>query len=185
MELKFDTELHRYTVSEIIIPSVTQIIKADGHMGDYKFSKDNYAMNRGTLVHHICELDDNGILDEDTVGPDVSGYLAAYRKFRKDLTKEWTEIEKYRFDKKHWFAGCPDRVASDMVVDIKTSASVQKWWGLQLAAYAILVGNKSIKRYSLRLNSKGTYKMDEHKNASDFDTFISAADKFNGVRGIK
>lgn len=188
--LHFDAAEHTYILkpSGRILPSTTTLLKACGLIDTTFYAKDGYAMHRGTLVHKTTELYDLGTLDEDALDPALRGYLDAWRKFRHEFDEPWTHIEKPMCDEMCGFAGTADRLGARLVLDIKTSATVQPWWGAQLASYALLgftVGTAAlVKRYSLRLRDDGSYRLDEHKDRKDFDIFRAAL-LIHNAKGIK
>lgn len=178
--LWFDEAAHTYTLkpSGRVLASTTTILKTCGLIDTTFFAKDGYAMNRGTFVHKTTELYDRGTLDEAALDPALRGYLDAWIKFRAECPMTWTKIEEPMADETWGFAGTADRIGTKFVLDIKTSATVQPWWGYQLAGYALLGFTAGaaglVKRYSLRLRGDGTYRMDEHKDKKDFDVFRAA-----------
>ena len=126
-DFKFQEKGHLYTLDGIAIPSVTQVLPDNPH------NKDDYSMNRGTLVHKTIYLYNIGDLDEDTLDEQLKPYLEAYNKFRKD---------------------CPDIRG---IVELK-SGSPSPTDELQVAGYCLLVNaqnppfsDKPLKGYEVPL----------------------------------
>lgn len=78
----FDPEIHRYTDKEgNAYEGVTSSLPKND------FAMDEYCAQRGTAVHRIVELHENGTLDESSLEPkdgslDLRPYYEAYLKFR-------------------------------------------------------------------------------------------------------
>ncbi len=186
MKLVFDEKTHAYTLGDRKLPSVTEIIRDVGLMGDASKFYDDYSMTRGVFVHQACQMFDDGTLDEDNLDPVLAGYIAAYKCFRTEMFVEWTAIEKPLHDAALGFAGTPDRLAIGTVIDIKTGVK-HSWHGVQMAAYALLGftagATTLVKRYGLYLNSDGTYKLERYEKKSDFDVFRAALTIYWAKRG--
>ena len=145
-------------------PSVTQIISP---WSDFSMVPEHVleaAGVRGTRVHKSCASIARGLWAPRPA--DISGYLLSYDQWFTLIDKDrpmWIEEE---FISKIWgFIGHPDFVGfyrgdpGLVVVDNKTPRSLLKAWKAQLAAYAILVEEKTgikVNRCgSLRLNPEG------------------------------
>ena len=102
----FDEAEHAYHHNGVRLPSVTQILQAEGFI-DMRFF-DAYSRERGRLVHLATHYDDMGELDEDTLDPVIEPYLRAWRKFRQEsgFTVESSEVPMVNI--KYGFAGTPD-----------------------------------------------------------------------------
>lgn len=186
-EIIFDDKLHQYTVDGVVIPSVTQIIKAAGL---YDFSMVDpdvleYKRNLGTQVHAATELD-----DQDNLGgydPVIEGYLSAWRKFKAETGFRVTHIEERLFHKKYHYAGTLDRLGKfgdrGVLIDIKTGAIDLSTVGPQTAAYAEAWGFHG-KRYALQLLD-GKYKLTECKNKMDFQVFLNCLNIYRWKESFK
>jgi hypothetical protein len=196
MPLEFDEETHTYTLDGVKIPSVTQVIQANG-LSD--FSKVNpkaleYAIALGKAVHYAAHLDDAGELDESTVDPEVTARLVQWRKFRATLEIGTGDIihSEGKLYSKMGFAGTPDRVIiypkHALIVDIKTGVKTCAAH-VQTAGYAIQVtenyGVKKINRIGVYLKADG-YTVEEHRNQLDDAVFKSCLNlyKYKQERGI-
>ena len=196
-ELLFSDESHTYSWRGIVIPSVTQVLVSAGFIPIS--CMDEEAAERGSVVHRICQLDDEGSLERYHVHKDATPFLEAYRRFKKDVGLECLEIEQPKFSRRHRYAGTPDRDGhtppskgkrkkTNVIIDIKTSAAIQGWHRYQLAAYAKLGFPAGIRRIIVRLNpSKGLpgYFINEFPVSelrTDFNVFLSALSTYNAKK---
>jgi hypothetical protein len=119
------------------IPGVSFLL--EWKFGKNPFFKPHHA-RKGSLVHRACTLDDQGILDEGTVAPELAGYLAAWRKFKSEKSVAVMNAEFMVYDLQLEYAGTVDRLISwnrsprPCVVDLKSGGKTDTHW-LQLAAY--------------------------------------------------
>jgi len=135
----------------------------------------------GTNAHSATELDDHGLLDEDTLDPALMPIVKAWRKFKADFDVEILEVE-IKFASKLGFAGSIDRIAevkgNSTLLDIKTRKFKPVQDVLQTAAYKYgweeMTGRKLSKRVIVSLNTDGTYKYTENKGPRDFEVFRCA-----------
>ena len=182
--LTFDQEKHEYRVDGVVIPSVTQIINSvAGERWDNIDSEAlEYASQRGTAVHLITELHDLGTLDESSVDPTLRGYYNAYLAFLADVKPQWELVEQKAFSERPRYAGTVDRVGivngKKAVLDIKTGVK-SKYTGLQLSAYAHMIGEKQARRYGLYLSEDGKYSLVPYTNQNDWNIFLSALNIHN------
>jgi hypothetical protein len=65
--MTFDPVLHEYRDGDLIIQSVTQILKRAGHIDDRWYSEE--ARERGSAVHELCERFNKGIRTLISAGP--------------------------------------------------------------------------------------------------------------------
>lgn len=177
--IDFDEATHTYRVAGRVVPSVTQIISAAGLRGDFPVSADvmAYAGERGKAVHLACELDDKGELDEGSVHPAIAGYLAAYRRFKSECAYHPGIAEVPRYHETHHYCGTPDRVCQingqDAVLDLKSGVKLAAT-GVQLAAYAQMVGKPAAARFGLQLTGEGTYRLVAYTSTRDWPAFLAA-----------
>lgn len=138
--LTFDPEPHTYRKGEIILPSVTQILKDVGLIDTTFFTPEH--AERGTLVHKATEFWDETGMDDDTFPEEFSGYLNAWKRFLEETGFEASHIELSCYSKLG-YAGTVDRIGkthkvNPLLLDIKTG-SPQPWHPLQLAAYSLMI----------------------------------------------
>jgi hypothetical protein len=105
--LAFDPETHTFLVNGESLPSVTTIIKQAGLTPDYSFV-DPWYLERGTFIHRATELWEKGTLDDDTVDPEITGYLTAYKSFRADWRDRVTGQEVRLWHPRYRYAGIID-----------------------------------------------------------------------------
>lgn len=173
--LKFDEELHRYSVGDVTLPSVTQILKETGLIDVSWFTEE--ARLRGSYVHQATQYLDEDDLAEETVDPRYAGYVEAYRRFLIEVRPIWESIEGRVCDVTLGYAGTYDRLGliagRRWLVDIKTGDA--RTAGIQTAGYRrCLVSPHSIKRAALRLHGDGTYHFDELSDRRDEGRFLAA-----------
>lgn len=139
--LNFDAETHTYTTEEgLLVPGVTDIL------GDLNIRKTGVyppgAAERGKRIHSLLEYYDKGTLDYNSVTDEDLALIEKWDAAKEDLKiTGWTGIEQIVFSKSLWYAGTADRVAGDMVIDIK-SGGKEEWHQLQVAAYGYALGTR-------------------------------------------
>lgn len=190
----FDPIKHEYRDSRgVVIPSVTQILAASG-LCDFSFVDEEIrarSMQRGTNVHWMLQLEDEGALNYRQVPISLRPYRKAYLAWRSASGFVPELIEK-QFISHFGFAGTLDRfgtlpptpmfpAGSKAIVDFK-SGGVQDWTKFQLAAYSTRIHPhpalaRTIRRIALALRADGTYQVKEFKAEnwdSDFSVFMEA-----------
>lgn len=182
--LKFDPETHSYSVAGRRVLSVTQILELAGVIDYSRLPRDvrEFSLARGSAVHLATQFDDEGILDEESVDPEIVGYLNAWRNFRSETGWESFRIEERQYHPAYGYAGTIDRVGAFQggglnVLDIKTGKA-PGWVALQLAAYSCLAElldtRPTFGRVSVELHGDGSYKVetysvsDRRRHLSDF-----------------
>jgi hypothetical protein len=117
----------------------------------------------GTAVHKACELDDLGVLDEDSVHASIWPYLCAWREFKMALRPTFILIEQPMYHP-DGYAGTPDRVALidevDWLLDLKTTLMVEpRCHGAQLAGYNRMKLCRCTRRAVVKLGLNGRFKL--------------------------
>jgi hypothetical protein len=107
--LAFDSDRHLFTLEGEILPSVTQVLKAEGFCPDFSMI-DPYYLMRGQYVHKTTQLWDNDELDEDTLDDQLRPYLESYKKAKQEKGFEVLGCEVQRYNKLYKFAGIIDRI---------------------------------------------------------------------------
>lgn len=187
MSLAFNAASHEYRWMDQIVPSVTQILKPfyDFSMVDPGVLE--HKRRIGVAVHAAIQFDIEGDLDQQSIADEWRGYFRAWKAFVADTGLTDADIgaaEKPQYHKTYGFAGTPDiPLCLDKrwaVLDLKTAATAHPAWALQTAAYKELININTPKgllkiedRYTLRLKENGTYSLDQHKDANDWQTFLS------------
>ncbi len=140
--LSFSEEEHKYSLlfdpkREILIPSVTQLLKFGGII-NYDFISPLYA-RIGTEIHDMTEAIDRGDYHRELAEGRVQASMLAYESFLSDYDVVWDQTEEIIFSEDRFYAGTKDRQGSvngtKVIVDIKSGAKV-RWHALQLVAYA-------------------------------------------------
>lgn len=190
----FDPTKHEYrTAAGVKVPSVTQILAASG-LCDFSFVAEEIrarSMQRGSSVHWMLQLEDEGKLNYRQVPLSLRPYRKAYLDWKKASGFVPDVIEE-QFISHFGFAGTLDRygefpktemfpMGSRAVVDFKTG-QVQEWVRYQLAAYSIRIHShpamaRTVRRIALTLRADGTHKVREFGADSwehDFSVFIEA-----------
>ena len=194
--LTFNAERHEYRWNDAVVPSVTQILKP---LVDFSMVAPDvleHARQRGVAVHKCVQLDIKDDLLEESVVPEIAGYLAAWRRFRTEgqiKSADFGAPELPLYHPTLHFAGTPDVPlffgGRWSVLDIKTAEAMGATWALQTAAYRELLNVNTTKgehliedRYSLRLRADGTYRLDQYKDRVDWGVFLSALTLTNWKR---
>ena len=180
--LVFDADTHTYWMHGHQLPGVTDILKAQRIVSVEGIppARLEMARQRGKAVHYAIRLIHEGSLDPATVAPALDPFLFAYEQFR-----ESTGFMPDRFEEPlaHplGFAGTPDAAGPVMgvpaVVDFKVVATLDLAYGVQLAAYRILLGANLYevrKRYLVQLKDDGTFHLEECRDPGDEAEFRSA-----------
>jgi len=199
-EVKFDASTHTFTgLFGERVPSVTQILATAG-LCDYSAVPQEYrdrGMRRGSSVHWMLQLHDEGALNYRTVPKSLRPFRKAYQTWKAGSGFHPIAIEfKFVWD---GYAGILDRAGSfpatsmftdgsHAIVDFKTGTTMQEWVKYQLAAYAVgfmqdIKLARFIRRIALLLKPDGTYSVKEFPLSSfdtDWSTFCRAKEKTHG-----
>lgn len=197
--LRFDDATHTYWVEGQRLPSVTQILEAEGFISSY--CKDDEAAEYGNNVHLMVSLDVHGRLDEDSLDPGLRNPFTGWRLFRGEWPhlspiKEYVEEPLYHH--RLLYAGTPDlpmwmrsgRSRQLVVIDVKTTATPQAHHELQTAAYEPLLRQElkirpdaTTLRAALYLSHKShKYRLIWHENGGDQGVFMGV---YNAYRWKK
>ncbi len=122
------TNDHRYLLDGNPIDGLTSTIAEAGLIGNFG---GEWYLERGTAIHLATELWDKGTLDESTVDPQIQGYLASWKQFRKDQGYTPVEIEYQIYHPELLVGMKTDRLPGPC--DLK-SGSPEPWHILQIAA---------------------------------------------------
>lgn len=182
-----DENSHTYKLKGREVPGVTKVLSAV--LGStWKIPKEilENAGEIGQLVHDATALDVSGDLDDDTVDPEIMGYVRAFRRFREEVKPEFLSTEEVVYHSSYNYAGKLDhivKIAGHIGVLDKKTGVVLKTNELQVAAYreakisglTNVNGPRITKDWVLYLKDDGTYRLhlvQEHARA--FQLFISA-----------
>ena len=175
-DVEFDEGTHTYSVRGRTLVSVSALISPLFDFDGIPERVPNRKRDIGVALHLACELDDVGALDEESVAPEIAGYLKGWRTWRAQSAPKWDGIEEIRHDIPAGFAGRPDRWGliggRRALVDIKTVASVHPGYGVQLAAYSRLAYGSdvapSVDRILVQLRPDGTFRERRFTHPDDF-----------------
>jgi hypothetical protein len=172
--LHFDPVTHTYSFNGQVVPSVTQVLQAEGYIDTTWFTE--YGRDRGKMAHLAIHLYDMQDLDEEGLDPALAPYLEGWKKFKQESGFVLRESEVPHCHPFRQYAGTPDKIGTingkSAVIDIKTGA-VQEWTRLQLSAYVELVTVEPMARYSVQLKNDGTYRPLEYKDRADRAVWLS------------
>jgi hypothetical protein len=190
----FDAAKHEYRNAKgIAVPSVTQILALAG-ICDFSFVEEERriaAMERGTSVHWLLQLEDEGALNYRQVPLRLRPYRKAWQDWKK-ASGFMPELIEHQFISHYGYAGTIDRYGtlpptatwpngSKAIIDLKTG-EVADWTRLQLVGYAmrmhsILAIARRIRRIAVALRANGTYSVREFPQSTfevDWSKFIQA-----------
>lgn len=165
----------------IVLPGVTDVIRAASLSGDAAAFYTEESRTRGSLVHELTRRFDDGADDTELVGrfgPGHLGFLDAWKRFLEDQRAEVVLVEHIVHNKNLRYAGTLDRTLNvpgrkrPVLVDIKTG-TVGPWVGLQTAAYAACLPTPH-ERWAVQLTDAGTYSIKVFDSPTDLPVFIAA-----------
>lgn len=196
--LLFDEAAHVYELDGVIVPSVTQTLKASGLI-DFSHIPPGIlaaALERGRVVHRALHFWNERDLDVgEFIGtyPKYAGYLNAWIAFTEQRRFVPALCERRIASRKHQVAGTLD-VLGEMdgvgcLVDYKTALSLASVApDLQLAAYhalaldwasedaalaAFLAAHPRLRRFAIQLKRDGTFRVEEYSDPRLFSEFLA------------
>jgi len=185
--LEFKEENHEYFWNGVKVPSVSNIIAP---LRDFsKIPPDVLETKKewGKAVHLYTAMHDQETLDPDHSKWDARmiPIVEAWQRFKEQFGLG-TEcfIEKPMYSETYRFAGTPDRVYDNIIVDIKTATAHHKSSGVQLSAYAHLADFTDCRLIECCLIDDGTYKVKMYGQEENWNTFQCCLHIFN-FRGGK
>jgi hypothetical protein len=183
--LTFDAASHKYQLGDRVLPSVTQVLQATG-LADFSapwFTAD--CRDRGSLMHQAIALDVEGVLDDETLDPQLRPYLDGWRRFLEESRCEVERWETPVCDPALGYAGTLDGIlrvphsdARRLLVDIKRG--FYRSAGPQTAAYKRLAWHfytdqpVIFERAVVELSGDGRYQFHRLNEPSDERVFIAA-----------
>lgn len=190
-KFEYNDEQHIYRLDGVIIPSVTQVLKAVGIL-NFDFipaDKREASMRFGEAVHLATSLRDKNDLELATLSPLIIPYLAGWKKFLSDTGAIIIENEKPSYSPKYRYGFKIDRVIEihkrPTVADIKTSVDSQQGTDLQLVAYQSGWNEgkprkeQALDRIAVHLNQDSTYKIIPYKNKNDVNEWLACLSMYN------
>ncbi|KPK67356.1 MAG: hypothetical protein AMJ84_13345 [Acidithiobacillales bacterium SM23_46] len=185
--LRFDALTHTYSINDIVIPSVTQILKATGCVDDRWYTEEG--RQRGEIVDKLTSAHDDGRLDYKELAkryPEYMGYLEAWIQFRRAIVTDVIAIQEWVLHLEDGYAGTLDRRVRVLggqlfLIDTKLGAKCS-WHPLQTIAYARCLDEPHA-RACVYLRSDGTYRFVEHASPADEPAWQSVLTIYRYLHG--
>lgn len=155
LDVTFEPYMHTYFYNGNILPSITQILTAEGFI-DTAFY-DEWSRDKGSMVHLACRYDLAGELDEDTLDDEIRPYLSAFRKFMADSGFKVERSEVPGINTTYSYAGTPDLIGCFPKPTVA-------------------------RRFALELNKEGKYKLLPFTDQNDFNVWLAAVACLNWKR---
>lgn len=165
--LVFYDSSHTYEVDGEEVPSVSEIIRFISRevYGDVAQFHLDHAADRGTKVHKALEVLDK--YGEVEITEDISPYVRAYLKFRKDHPCQWKYIEKPMCSPEKTYAGTLDRYGTvdgiPTILDFKTNKNIppahRQMYTAQQNLYRQALSEPVERILLLQLKDDETYKL--------------------------
>lgn len=198
--------IHEYYWNDVRVPSVTEILDDVGIV-DYTsipFAVRKMALQRGSDVHTATHYDDENDLEFDEelwlanpigyereyqrtgrgVAPTRAGYVAAWRKFRRETGFTPELIEHKGYNEAYGFAGTLDRMGTmivgdktiEVLLDIKCG-DAPGWTRIQTASYASFFQSpRRFTRVAVELHKDNNYRLFRWEGKdwqADFNAFVA------------
>lgn len=167
------------------LPSVTDVISP--YIETRWFTQE--CRDRGSSVHAACEAHLLGLYFLP-LEPVIQMYVESFKRWADFAIDEIVLTEKRLTDKSLGFCGQFDAILilkdsrKPVLVDWKTSASEQKSWRIQIAAYRHLAATNGLRTQSgmsVRLKASGTGAIINeysHDYKNDFNIFVGLLNSF-------
>jgi hypothetical protein len=123
------TDDHKYFYDDRPIDGCTSILQEAGLISTY--ATEWYKI-RGTALHLATEFYDRGTLDENSVDPQIKGYLNSWKKFREEMNYAPELIEEKFYNSALMVGMKIDRLPGPL--DLKTGQQ-EPWHILQVALH--------------------------------------------------
>jgi hypothetical protein len=181
MTLTFDAATHTYRCDGIIMPSVTQVMKAAGlgqPYGHVDADTLERAADRGRLVHWACAEIDSGRQVDPVWIEGAEGYIAAYRLFARETGYRSDATEEYVCHARLGYAGQLDMRGwmhgRRIICDRKATASLHRDTAVQCAGYELAAHQHIRGLYGLWLRPNGTYQLRRYYDSRTEQVFLAA-----------
>lgn len=179
-EFRFIPEAQEYFLGNKKLPSVTDILRAEGfYKYNYIYSNSFYK-RRARDVSEATVLYDKGELSVETADRVIASYLKTYARFKEKTKVKILDIKVPKYHPRYLYAGVIDRICmingEHALINIK-AGSPQKADPVELVAYGELLREETGKEYRLfnLYLDKGTYRLVERKDTKkDLIIFLSA-----------
>lgn len=137
--LYFNQETHTYTWEGEKVPSVNEILRAEGAIPPFFSPTADYKCQLGIYLHDAIRMHFASKLDEASLQGAVLEYFNGFRLFQSHFDLKPFAVEKSLYSEKWGFAGTPDCWTNNVLYDWKCSSSVYPYYALTLSAYSILI----------------------------------------------
>lgn len=170
----YDAEGHIYRVGNWVVPGTSEILEAAGYLD--RLQRASLASRaRGDLVHQVTAALDLGLVGGNALRESpVRGWLVAYATFRASTVLAYDRVEMPVCNRRLGFATVIDRAGRwagrRFVLNLKTGQpdpahAIQR----ALETLALDGARSRRRRLTLYLKSTGTFRVEEHTKAGDFD----------------
>lgn len=165
-EFTFQEKGHIYKLGDERLPSVSEILSPLSDYSSVPPERLRVAQEYGKAVHKAIALWLKNDLDETTLDEALKRPLEAFVKWYDTIDRVGLlAVERPLYHKKLKYAGTPDIVTSEMIVDIKTRKFNKTTDIVQLVAYSKLVSDFPLKGlFVLELDVNGNYKFVNAQN---------------------
>lgn len=180
--IEFDPGQHRYTVDGAPVINVTGVLEPLINLAGIPAGILEHARQRGQDVHALCDLDDRGVLDEDSVDPEYRPYLTEWREWKRRTNAVIIASELRVASAKYRYAGTLDFIAEIrgklVLGDRKVTAALPSATGPQTAAYAQAYaetfGRRIAQRLVVRIDRRETKSQSRRlTDPADWPTFMA------------
>jgi len=169
---RFEADSHTYWKGDRRIPSVTQIIGANGLLPDYEFA----STECGTAVHEATVWADAPERVKNEPGEEMKPYLHAWDRAKVEIgIKDWIAIERPMLCEEVGFGWTADRIAwrkgriCPAIIEIKTGKEEDGHY-IQVGAYAYgfqldtefdvsIIDRNQVERFLVYLDDTGVPKI--------------------------
>lgn len=174
----YEDAAHAYSYADEQWPGVSTLLHFGKHVETKWFTEE--ARSRGTRVHHATLGIDYDCADSLELASDISGEVAAYKRFLREIRPDYLCAEEPRWHKTLRFAGRPDRICRRIrgfpgILEIKTGHEAD-WHALQLAGYQLL--HPAGARWVVYLLPTGRYRLRRHDNPADYGRFMRTLNEY-------
>lgn len=176
--LVYNDDLHRYSVGDVTLPSITKVLKLTGFIDSTWFTDE--ARERGKKTHKACWYLAEGDLDWRSVDLACMARVDAFDRFLREYQPTLLAVERPLHSAVYNFAGTPDFLFNiagrPALVEVKTGKAglAAK---LQTAAQKVLVeenlGVTNVIRYGFELTKEGRYRFVPHNDHGDRAMFLN------------
>lgn len=185
MDYVYQDDIHEYRVDGVRIPSLTQMIAADGlnaHLDAVPPAVLQAKAEWGTRLHLALQKAECGLKIEEEFRPHTSAWLDLCRKMHWGPLPIWKNCELPVFANVEGFVFgfTPDRAAPEAIVEIKGTYAPQVSHGIQTALQVLGMGYpRSTPRYVAYFDKAGLKRLHPcsptvKRDGTDVDVYAEA-----------